>query len=222
MLVKESISFQRYKDPKDALFGNFPLKIGDEIVDLGNNHSKIIDIILKQDVFKTIDGWDNAKYPDIEDFLEKYSDDDFFYVAKTDDVTSRGKVVVYPVESKHVWWNIEKVDESIAFQRYKDPKEALGLSAVFHADDLIFYIGTTTRNSWRISSKQLYQYPYILKGRTYKDPEEEIIKLFKKTGYLNIKTEKNNIWYTMEHLYDDGYRFIEFKGLKFDMTEKLD
>ena len=110
------------------------------------------------------------------------------------------------------------VRETISFQRYKDPKEALGLSSVFHADDLRFY----SKDGRDFSAARLLHMPYINKRSSYKDPKNEIIKMFKKTSYLNIELQKNNKWYTMEHVYDDGYRYIEFSGLNFDMTEKLD
>jgi len=226
MLVKESIAFQRYKDPKDAIFGKRPdLQIGDFGHDYNGTIVKVEDILTKQEVLE-------GDY-EMFDSLDNYSNSDLFYATVTmkdnpDVPASKGEQGIYPAEFNYKqYWGLNKIERSLvpkslretaSFQRYKDPKEALGLSSVFHADDLRFY----SKDGRDFSAARLLHMPYINKRSSYKDPKNEIIKMFKKTSYLNIELQKNNKWYTMEHVYDDGYRYIEFSGLNFDMTEKLD
>jgi len=155
MLVKESISFERYKDPKTAL------GVGGEAI-----VRDAIDHIFREDdaipYFHTIFGIDIS--PKSKTFtIQFYSDD--FTDQKTGKLNKKNRAIelvknagideyFYEVDYSYKmrWWIVFKIKpeyqkffkpiwidgidyrkslkESVSFERYKDPKKALGLTTL--------------------------------------------------------------------------------------------
>jgi len=236
--IKESISFQRYKDPKDALLGKRPeLTIGDFGQDYNGTIVKVEEILTKQQVLE-------GDY-EMFDSLDNYSNSDLFYATVTmkdnpDVPATKGEQGIYPAEYDYkTYWGLYKIErslvpkslrETVSFQRYKDPKEALGLKPkTFHADEIRFY-KDREQNHLYSSAKVMFSCKKMYLEKQGIDIIKNIIKLFKETSSENIMVEKkrrtdsihNFSLYMLEELYNKGYSYIEFKGLLFDITEKFD
>jgi len=139
--ANESISFERYRDPKEALFGE-NIKI--DTIDYGTPYgsrclddNEIIEFLtnLSNETIKTL--YTIPSYLVFRDttdgfnFSNDYNIEDIF-----------GKIVSFKGKRYGIPDVRPKITESISFERYRDPKEALGLgfkAAVKEWYDYNFY-----------------------------------------------------------------------------------
>ena len=148
MLVRESISFQRYKDPKVALFGLRPGQIVKEfwashsseedvpatgyylILELGTEPGKYISTELGYGMFNKINIWSEYERYGLKSKLVPASDEE---IANIKQAYSENPEKLKSLKKYlNIWGFMDKkkellhqLTESVAFQRYKDPKRAL-------------------------------------------------------------------------------------------------
>ena len=150
MLVRESISFQRYKDPKTALFGLRPGQIAKEawpneeygegtkvktigyylILESKKESGKYISTELGYKMFDKINIWSEyeryglkfdlvpASNEEIEDIKQAYKEES----EKLKSLKKYLNIWGFMDKKKEL---LQQLTESIAFQRYKDPKTVL-------------------------------------------------------------------------------------------------
>lgn len=140
MLVREAISFKRYRDPKEALgLGLYSQRNFDsykELIDfLADNMLLILDMKKLPSYVLTnrspgVYAMTTSHYIKLENYVKKY-------------LTYHGEEIDSPpLES--LYNELKErgmINEAISFQRYKDPKEALGLGKAVMIKEYLKSIG---------------------------------------------------------------------------------
>ena len=113
MLVRETISFQKKRDPKETILGKMPLKIGDIVQDTDGHVYKITNLITKDGIMINPRAYN--QYTN-DEFIDVFDDEDLFYVLEVlikDDLWDEGDVSVCPIKDKNNSdWKVYKVADS--------------------------------------------------------------------------------------------------------------
>ena len=137
-LVRESIAFQRYKDPKRALFGLIPGQLVKYTTDNIDGPMTIVGIFLEGEPnFMRLGHFSTYDVPGIQSTLimpgsstaGKLDEKDLnpltpeeTKIVKKALNSPRAKIILKNIEERY---NIKPILESVSFERYKDPKHAL-------------------------------------------------------------------------------------------------
>lgn len=139
-LIRESISFQRYRDPKEALgLGLYIKRNFDSYEEYVNFLADNILLITQEKSIPKKSMWplgmgdyamEKVFYNKLLDYIKKY------LTYHGDEIDSP------PIESLYHELKIRgMIKESVSFQRYKDPKEALGLGKAVMIKEYLKSIG---------------------------------------------------------------------------------